>query len=156
LFLVYIQNRSGPFTKIPTTYSLAQYFLRIGFLSAFVLILFSCKDQTDQNFTSNIVFPDSLVSFNNQVKPLFLQTCAASGCHGGTQPAANLNLEINTWISLIDYSPQIVTPNNGSNSLLVKYIDGRISPQMPLRSQPLKTNQINGVRKWIDEGAKNN
>jgi len=118
--------------------------------------MLSCKDQTNQNLTSNIVFPDSLVSFSKQVQPLFQQTCAASGCHGGSQQAANLNLEIDPWHSLINYVPPIVLVKNGTNSLLVMRIDGRTPPQMPLRSQPLSTNQINGVKKWIDEGAKNN
>jgi hypothetical protein len=120
--------------------------------------LLTCKDQTNQNFTSTIVFPDSLVSFNKHVEPLFHQTCAAAGCHGGSQPAAKLNLEIDTWHSLIDYLPPIVLVKNSNNSPLVMYIDGsnRRSPQMPLNSQPLTTNQINGVKKWIDEGAKNN
>ena len=116
----------------------------------------SCKDQTNQSGTSSIVFPDSNVSFSKQVEPLFLQTCIAGGCHGGSQPAANLNLEVDPWHSLIDYSPAIVLPKNGTNSLLIIRLDGRVPPQMPLRNQPLTTNQINGVKKWIDEGAKYN
>jgi hypothetical protein len=97
------------------------------------------------------------VSFTKQVEPLFQQTCVASGCHGGSQPAAQLNLEYGVcWRSLIDYLPPIVLVKNGNNSPLVKYLDGRLTPQMPLQSQPLTTNQINGVKKWIDEGAKPN
>lgn len=96
------------------------------------------------------------MSFSKQVEPLFLQTCAGAGCHGGSQPAANLDLEVDVWHSLIDYSPPIIIVKNGNNSPLVKYLDGRLAPQMPLRSQPLSTNQINGVKKWIDEGAKPN
>jgi hypothetical protein len=121
--------------------------------------LLSCKDQTNQNHTSDIVFPDSLVSFSKQVSPLFQQTCVAAGCHGGSQPAANLNLEYDVcWRSLIDFSPPIVLVKNGKNSPLIMYIDGsnRRSPRMPLNSQPLTTNQSNGIKKWIDEGAKNN
>ena len=120
------------------------------------LLLVSCKDQTSQNHTSNIVFPDSNVSFSKHVEPLFQQTCSGAGCHGGSQPAANLNLEVNMWHSLIDYSPAIIIVKKGNNSPLVMYLDGRLSPQMPLRSQPLTTNQINGVKKWIDEGANPN
>jgi hypothetical protein len=57
------------------------------------------------------------------------------------------------WQALIDYQPQIVIPNRGDVSALVRYLDGRLSPQMPLQQQPLTTNQINGIKKWIDEGA---
>jgi mono/diheme cytochrome c family protein len=116
----------------------------------------SCKDESTNNHTSNIVFPDSLISFNKYVQPLFQQTCVAGGCHGGSQPAANLNLEYNAWSGLIDYQPDIVLETKGYISPLVMYLDGRRSPQMPLKSKPLTQNQINGVTKWIDEGAQNN
>ena len=117
------------------------------------LLLTSCKDQTNQNHSSTIVFPDSNISFSKHVEPLFQETCLGAGCHGGAQPAVNLNLETDAWHSLIDYTPPLILVKNGTNSPLVKYLDGRLAPQMPLRSQPLTTNQINGVKKWIDEGA---
>lgn len=82
--------------------------------------------------------------------------CAASGCHGGSQPANGLNLEIDVWHSLVNYLPPIILIRNGNNSPLVMYLDGRLYPQMPLRNQPLTKNQINGVKKWIDEGARYN
>jgi len=146
------------FTKTPKKYLFVLSLLIFGILIVCIFTLLSCKDQTNQSNTSNIIFPDSLVSFSKQVEPLFQQTCIAGGCHGGSQPAANLNLEIDAWHSLINYLPPIVLPRNGNNSPLVMYIDGsnRRSPRMPLNSQPLTTNQINGVKKWIDEGAKPN
>jgi hypothetical protein len=133
------------------------YIVRAGLIIYCIFNLFSCKDQTNQNLSSNIVFPDTNVSFSKQVEPLMQQTCVAAGCHGGTQPAANLNLEYDVcWHSLIDYLPPIVIVKNGNTSPLIKYLDGRLAPQMPLRQQPLTTNQINGVKKWIDEGARPN
>ena len=144
------------FTKTPKNYSLVLSLLIIVFSIVCAFTLPSCKDQTNQNLTSNIVFPASGVSFNKQVGPLFQQTCVASGCHGGSQPAANLNLEVDAWHSLIDFLPQIVIPNHGSTSPLVLYLNGGLAPQMPLRQSPLTTNQINGVKTWINEGAKNN
>ena len=128
----------------------------LGFIFLCIIILSSCKDQTNQSGASNIVFPASGVSFYKQVEPLFLQTCTAGGCHGGSQPAANLNLEVDTWHSLINFLPPIILVKNGTNSPLVKYLNGELAPQMPLRQQPLTTNQINGVKTWIDEGAQNN
>jgi hypothetical protein len=148
--------RSDLFTKTLKKYSSALSLLVFGFLIVCVFTLLSCKDQTNQSRASDIIFPDSLVSFSKQVEPLFQQTCVAGGCHGGSQPAANLNLEYDVWHSLINYLPPIVLPKNGNNSPLVMYIDGRITPQMPLQSPPLTKNQINGVKKWIDEGAKPN
>ena len=122
----------------------------------FAFFAFSCADENNQTYTSDIVFPDSLISFTKHVEPLFRQTCVSSQCHGGSQPAANLTLEYDAWHSLIDYQPKIVIPSHGSTSPLVMYLDGRLSPQMPFRNKPLTTNQIDGVRKWIDEGAQAN
>jgi hypothetical protein len=128
--------------------------LIIGLLFAYTFALFSCKDQTNQSSPSNIVFPPSGVSFSKQVEPLFQQTCAAAGCHGGSQPAAGLNLEIDPWHSLINYLPPLIIVKNGAQSPLYTEIAGN-PPLMP-PNQRLTQNQIDGVKKWIDEGAKNN
>jgi hypothetical protein len=119
-----------------------------------IMVLFSCKDQTTQSSTSSIVFPTSGVSFSKQVEPLFQQTCAASGCHGGSQPAANLNLQYFTRDYLIDFQPKIIVEFNSKTSLLYTYIAG--NPQQMPPNQRLTQNQIDGVKKWIDEGAQNN
>ena len=107
----------------------------IGVLFILSLVLPSCKDQTTNNGTSDIVFPDSNISFIKYVEPLFQQTCIA--CHSGNQPAANLNLEIDMWNALRDYQPQIVIPHEGNNSPLIWYLDGRLQPRMPFQRQPL-------------------
>jgi hypothetical protein len=130
------------------------YLSGIFLFAFFAIIALSCKDE-EKSFTSDIVFPDSLVSFTKYVEPLFQQTCVDARCHGGSQPAANLYLENNMWNNLIDYQPSIIIVNNGDVSSLVKFLDGRLQPQMPIR-KPLKQNQINGVKKWIDEGAQYN
>jgi len=130
-------------------------FISVNFMLC-VFIMTSCKDQTNQSGTSDIIFPASGVSFNKQVEPLLQQTCAASGCHGGSQPAANLNLEYFTRNYLIDFQPKIVVEGKGNMSPL--YIDIAGNPQLmpPPPNQRLKQNQIDGIKKWIDEGALNN
>ena len=143
-------------TTTSKIYSLPLLLFIAGLFIVCAFMMTSCKDQTNQSNTSNIIFPDSNVSYTKQVEPLFQQTCAQAGCHSGDQPAANLDLQIDAWHSLINYLPPLIIVKNGNNSPLVKYLDGRLLPQMPLRSQPLTTNQINGVKKWIDEGARLN
>ena len=138
----------------PKKYSHTLALLIFGLLIVCIFISPSCKDQTNQNLTSNIVFPASGVSFSKQVVPLFQQTCAAGGCHGGSQAAANLNLEYFTWDYLIDFQPKIVIGGSGKNSIL--YIDIAGNPQLMPPKQRLTQNQIDGVKTWIDEGAKNN
>ena len=123
---------------------------------ALLLIISSCKDQITDPNTNPIVFPDANVSYSKHVEPLFQQRCALSGCHAGSSAQAGLDLFTPSYSSLINHQPRLVNPGASNNSLLVQRIDGRIAPQMPYLSQPMPANQINGFKKWIDEGAKNN
>ena len=122
--------------------------LSLGFLS--------CKDQVTDPNTDPIVFPDAGVSYSRHVEALFQQRCALSGCHSSGAAAAGLALTMPSYSSLMNFQPRLVNPGSSSNSLLVQRIDGRLSPRMPFNSQPLTTNQISGIKKWIDEGALNN
>jgi hypothetical protein len=56
----------------------------------------------------------------------------------------------------MNHLPRLVVIGASSNSLLIERLDGRIAPQMPFNSQPINSNQLTGMKKWIDEGAQNN
>lgn len=117
--------------------------------------LSSCKDSiTDSDQPINLVFPDSNVSYSQHVEPLFQQGCAFGQCHGSST-AGGLNLESPSYSKLIS-RPGLVVSRESNNSLLVQRLDGRLQPRMPLNRTPLNQNQINGIKKWIDEGAANN
>ena len=132
--------------------------LLAGFYSTMLFLLFwsSCQDQITGPGPSDVVFPDSAVSYSQHVEVLFQQSCVSGGCHGGSNPGGNLNLERPSYRGLRDHQPQLIISGDGTNSLLVERLDGRVQPQMPLRMQPLTQNQINGIKKWINEGALNN
>jgi len=117
------------------------------------LIVPSCKDE--QPNTSSYTIPASNVSYSRDIDPLFAQTCLGSQCHSGSTPAKGLNLTPPSYSSLNNFVPQLVIPGN-TNSLLLQYLDGRMSPQMPSNQNPLTSNQINGIKQWILEGAKDN
>jgi len=123
---------------------------------ALMLFVSSCKDQIADPNVNPIVFPDANVSYSKHVDPLFQQRCAVSGCHAGSSSQAGLDLLAPSYSSLINHQPRLVNPGASNNSLLAQRIDGRLAPQMPYMSQPLNANQISGIKKWIDEGAKNN
>ncbi len=123
-------------------------FCFIGFLSG-------CKDEIISD-SSSIVFPDSAISYSKHVEPLFSQRCTFSGCHGRGAPAAGLNLTPPSYSNLMNHQPRLVVAGQSANNLLVQRLDGRVPPQMPLNSTPLTANQLNGIKKWIDEGAQNN
>ena len=129
---------------------------RLLFAAAFTLSLSSCKDQITDPNVNPIVFPASNISYSQQVDPLFQQRCALSGCHAGSSAQAGLDLLTPSYSNLINHQPRLLNPGSSVNSLLAQRIDGRLGPQMPYMAQPLNSNQIAGIKKWIDEGAKNN
>jgi hypothetical protein len=126
------------------------------FCAAVLCFVSSCKDQIADPNVNPIVFPDSNVSYSKHVDLLFQQRCALSGCHAGSAAQAGLDLLTPSYSSLINHQPRLVVSGASNNSLLAQRIDGRLAPQMPYMSQPLNANQIAGIKKWIDEGAKNN
>lgn len=117
-------------------------------------LLFSCKDEITS--TEDIVFPASNVSYSKHVSVLFQQKCALGQCHAGSDPKGGLNLEPPSYNNLMNHIPRLVTSGQSNNSLLVQRLDGRIQPRMPYGRDPINDNQLNGIKKWIDEGALNN
>jgi hypothetical protein len=116
-------------------------------------IFIRCSE--DENPTgSDIVFPPNNVSYGVYVQPLFNETCAFTGCHGDTEPAAGLRLT--SYDNLMFNSLQVVVRERPDESILVLRIEGRLGSRMPLNRTPLTQNQINGIRTWIAEGALNN
>jgi hypothetical protein len=112
-----------------------------------------CKDNNPISNLSDIVFPDSAVSYSRHVQPLFQQRCAFSTCHAGSSAAAGLDLTSPSYHNLLNHQPRLVTSGEPDNSLLVQRLEGTVGPRMPLNSLPLTQNQIRGIRRWILEGA---
>jgi hypothetical protein len=125
----------------------------IPFMIIVAIVVSSCKDQRPN--TSGYILPDSNLSYSRDIDPLFAQTCLGSQCHSGSSAARGLNLEPPSYGKLIFFVPQLVVPGD-TNSLLIKFLDGTMYPQMPSNQYPLTANQIHGIKQWIKEGAKNN
>ena len=92
---------------------------------------------------------------------VFTPTCATSGCHAGSSPAASLNLEAaNSYAMLIgvastqDGAIQRVNPNNPDQSYLIQKMEGTasIGDVMP-PSGSIDQADIDVVRQWIIDGA---
>jgi len=97
------------------------------------------------------------------VQPIFSNNCALSGCHSGSSPTGGQNLEAGmAFANIVDVTAQgdsgetRVIPYNAQDSFLVKRIEGRVTPQMPLGMAPLPDGEITAIRTWIAEGAWNN
>ncbi|EDM77864.1 hypothetical protein PPSIR1_01517 [Plesiocystis pacifica SIR-1] len=102
-------------------------------------------------------------SLSEDVQPILDQSCAFGGCHGGTQPAADLDLSAGkAYDALLGGSAQnpgqaLVEPGNPTNSYLMTKLTGNglSGVQMPKGGDPLDETSIGIVRQWIIEGAAN-
>jgi hypothetical protein len=132
-------------------------FLKLGLIVLAAVSGFnSCKDQVVDPNTNPVVFPASNVSFSQHVQTLFQSRCAFAGCHAGSNPTGGLDLSSPAYNSLMNHQPRLVIAGASNNSLLIQRLDGRIAPQMPFNAQAINSNQLTGMKKWIDEGAQNN
>jgi hypothetical protein len=105
---------------------------------------------------SDVIFPLDSVSYSVHVQPLFNQTCALVGCHSAGEGADRLKLDSYENLRFgIRGLPEVI-PGNAAQSPLVLRIQGTVGDRMPLARNPLNQNQINGIRAWINEGARRN
>ncbi|HRY32342.1 MAG TPA: hypothetical protein P5531_05190 [Bacteroidales bacterium] len=134
-------------------------------LTAFVLLTFiQCKhepvpgpEQPPQPDPDTIIStecdPDT-VYFINDVLPVFLSSCAKSGCHDEATQADGVYLA--TYSAII--STGKIKPGNPDDSEVYEVITendpDKIMPPPP--NAPLTAAQIDLIRKWISQGALNN
>ncbi|MEG8947181.1 c-type cytochrome domain-containing protein [Rosettibacter firmus] len=119
-----------------------------------LLLIYSCDDTITQEDLDNKIIPSSNVSYSQHIQPVFDAKCNYAGCHNDRDLAGGLSLT-NYYNTTSDYL--IVAPGLPDNSKLVWAIEGRgTNPMPPVGRWPLTKNQINGIRTWIKEGAKNN
>jgi hypothetical protein len=126
-------------------------------LSVALLLWPGCKDTNapgNGDSPSNVVFPARDVSYSVQVQPLFNQACNFGGCHDNGQHQSPLRLTEYGFAVLT--VPGVVVAGNPDGSTLVLRIEGLGARMPPPPGNPLNQNQINGIRTWIVEGAKNN
>lgn len=115
----------------------------------------SCKDTITGDGDINVVFPDSNVRYLAHVQTLFDQGCAFSGCHASDDPADGLILE--TYQDALSSKIGVIIPGDTAGSRLIWRVEGTHGVRrMPLDRTPLNQNQIDGLRRWILEGARNN
>jgi hypothetical protein len=94
---------------------------------------------------------------------VFIPRCSASVCHGGTDPSAALDLQREPYANLVDVdADQVpgmkrVVPGDPEASLLYVVLlgpEGEVS-QMPEGAE-LDAHEIEAIRIWIEDGAKDN
>jgi len=102
---------------------------------------------------------ESTVSFSNDVRPILAQHCLE--CH---QPGGNgfeeTGLAVGTYEGLMKgtkYGP-VVKSGDSLTSALMMLVEGRADPsiRMPHGKKPLTEENVAILKKWIEQGAKNN
>ncbi len=95
--------------------------------------------------------PGMQVSFSRQVAPLLQTKCI--GCHSETAKMGGFVMTDFESLMKGGSHGQAITPGNGSESRLVKMLEGSVQPRMPMGGQ-LEDQEIGLIRLWIDQGAK--
>jgi Planctomycete cytochrome C len=119
----------------------------------------SCKDSNPvgpDGSPSDVVFPADSVSYSQSVQVLFNQTCALPSCHSSGEGVDRVKLDNYQNLRFGVNGLSVVIPGSPDQSELVLRIEGRTGDRMPINRNPLNQNQINGIRTWIAEGAKDN
>ena len=91
------------------------------------------------------------VYFTNTILPLITSYCATSDCHDAVNPEQNLNLT--------DYSHIRAHVQPGSlngSAIWLEGIQNTAEPMPPYGEPQLTAEQMNLIRQWILQGAKNN
>jgi hypothetical protein len=125
---------------------------------ALIVIIAGCSDDEDVIPTNggNGTLPDTV--FYSHVQPIFggptnAGSCASSNCHDAASPERGLNMTTYATIMAGSNSGPVVVPDSSSQSELYKRITGVSTPRMPVGGS-LSASQIELIRKWIDDGAR--
>ena len=117
-------------------------------LSILVLMI-SCK----KGPTEPVCTPPATVSFSKDIQPIFNANCNTSGCHSGTKPAGNLNLEMNqAYANLMDSKSGYIDTSKPENSILYVAMTSKTNPMPPSGKLDGCTTDL--ILKWIQQGAR--
>ena len=95
--------------------------------------------------------PAEVISFKTKVWPLMRDNCIK--CHNRIFASGAYLMDSIEGLQKGGTHGVPYTAGQGSDSLLVKMMEGAIKPRMPQGASPLSRDEINTIRTWIDEGA---
>lgn len=95
---------------------------------------------------------DDTVDFETHVRPLLVQHCAK--CHGATVQKNGLRLDARHAAFKGSDNGPVIVPGKAHESELFRRITTDVPEErMPPEGEPLKTSEIELLRRWIDAGA---
>jgi YVTN family beta-propeller protein len=126
---------------------------------------FACSNEPTEPVTDNIDGNNN--GFETRaVAEVFVNNCATSGCHSGSTPSSGLSLFTHSNLlqgslnrsngQVANYGGDVVIPYRLDESLLYQFILGNVTPIAPHDAINLSQEQIDLVKNWLENGAKNN
>jgi hypothetical protein len=134
------------------------HLLRTSLSALSILILFgSCVHEPFLNTLDPVggspildgCLSDGAVCFESSILPIFLSSCARSGCHDSKTKEDGYVLD-----SYTNIMRKGISQGNANNSKLYEVLFETGSDQMP-PDAPLSQSQKDAIKLWINEGAKN-
>ena len=121
------------------------------------LVTFGCTEKLVEPPPTTLATPDS-------IQQIFTAHCALSGCHAGSAPAQNQNLEdaITSYAQIVDVASgeradlKRIAPGDSANSYIImklKGTQGIVGQRMPRGFPPLGQDLVSRIAAWAQEGA---
>ena len=88
--------------------------------------------------------------FNSRIGPILESRCV--NCHNDNDRKGELSLQSLAGLAAGGESGPVVERGDPDASSLVEYISGQM-PEMPKNDDPLKSDDIDAIRRWITAGA---
>ena len=113
-------------------------------------------------FSSTLVFllavtavtAQDKVTFDDHVQPILRQKCFS--CHNQNKKSSGLDLTTYTNLMLGGSSGDVLEPGSPDDSYLFLLITHESEPFMPPKSPKMPDDEINHIRKWIEQGMPEN
>jgi hypothetical protein len=123
--------------------------IKILFLTTLALLI-SCEE--GDRYPYDIDFPkEGKVSFVKHVQPFLQLRCATEGaCHQSNYRRADYDL---TQFLTIMGKPALINTENPEISLIYQVVNADNPHLSNLRLIPVRQDQIDGILRWIEQGA---
>ena len=131
-------------------------FIRILFPVS--ILFFACSYNKGELKPASVCAPlVKPVSFSADIVPILTQNCALSGCHSGSSPESNLNLEASkAYAALLKKGSGYVDTINPTSSVIYSSLVSVSSPMPPDGQRKLDACELKLIETWMKQGAKNN
>jgi cytochrome c553 len=114
------------------------------------------NDSTNNGQDTTTTPVDTSICFERDILPIFLTNCAKAGCHDASSHEEDYILDNYQNIMNSDNGDGIVPGNANESEIYEVLVEDDIDKRMPeYPNAPLTTQQINLVKRWINEGAQN-